>query len=175
MRYLILGTLAALGLMACATAPKPLAGDFSPLTPQQAAAQNANGSHVRWGGEIISVEPKADATCFEILARGLYADARPDRYDASDGRFIACRKGFYDPAVFTPGREITVVGDVSGTEQRPVGDYNYTYPHVNAEVVYLWPAHERYPAGYYDPWWGPYYGSLWPWFGPTVVVVHHHH
>src|SRR4051812_19950852 len=82
----------------CASVPQPIAGnDFTAITPQQAVTQNAHGARVRWGGEIIRVDPKPDSTCFEVLSRELYGDARPSRRDGSDGRFIACSKGFYDP------------------------------------------------------------------------------
>lgn len=172
--------LGALALAGCATVPAPLAGtDFVALTPQQAVAQNASNARVRWGGEIIKVEPKNDSTCFEVLARDLYPDARPNRHDNSDGRFIACSKGFFDPAVYTHGRDLTVVGRVAGTEQHQVGDYNYTYAHVDADGVYLWPK-RQYAEGYYAPWpyyadpfWGPgWYG--W-WAPPPVVIVHGPH
>ncbi|HZP66916.1 MAG TPA: Slp family lipoprotein [Rudaea sp.] len=178
-RILAITTLATLALGGCATVPAPIAGtDFSPVTPQQAVAQNGAATRVRWGGEIIKVEPKNDSTCFEVLSRDLYPDARPNRHDGSDGRFIACTKGFFDPAVYTKGRDLTVVGRVSGTEQHQVGDYNYTYAHVDADNVYLWPR-RQYADGYYDPWW-PYYDPIWGsypgwWVSPVIVVHAHHH
>src|SRR5947199_413301 len=90
----------------CASVPAPLAGsNFAAITPQQAATQpglsaNTGSQRVRWGGEILRVEPRANATCFEILSRELYPDARPNRRDHSEGRFIACKTGFFDPAVY---------------------------------------------------------------------------
>ena len=168
---------AALSLAGCATVPPQIAGtDFAPLTPKQVASQNTRGERVRWGGEIIKVEPKPDSTCFEVLSRELYSDARPSRHEGSDGRFIACSKGFYDPAVYTKGRELTVVGQVAGTEQHPVGDFNYTYARVDADNVYLWPhraAVEPFPS-YYDPFWGPW-GPWVGWYPPPVVIVHDKH
>jgi len=171
---IVIGMLGALALGGCATVPAPVAGSgFATLTPQQAVAQNGTGARVRWGGEIIKVEPKNDRTCFEVLARDLYADSRPIRHDSSEGRFIACSKGFYDPAVYTHGRDLTVVGSLAGTEQHQVGDYNYTYAHVDADGVYLWPK-RRYPDGYApypfygDPFFGPgFYG----WWNPPPVVI----
>jgi len=60
-----------------------------------------------------------------------------------------------------------VTGTLQGTVSQKVGDYDYAYPRVEADVVYLWPKRSVY-AGYpYDPYWGPwgpsYYG---PWAGP---------
>src|SRR6186713_3264790 len=89
----------ALTLGACATVPAPLQGQFPPTTPRDATAGTIAGP-VRWGGQIINVDTRPDQTCFEILARDLDAMARPVSRDPSDGRFIACRNGFYDPEEF---------------------------------------------------------------------------
>ncbi len=168
----------AAALAGCATVPAPIAGkDFVALTPQQAAAQNTHGSRVRWGGEIIKVEPKASVTCFEILSRNLFDDARPNRREGSDGRFLACGNGFFDPEVYTKGRDLTITGQVVGTEQRLVGEHEYLYPRVDAEGIYLWPKLTRAPyydpfwgPGYYDPFFGPYGGAYW--WTPPVIIYH---
>ena len=184
MRNILVIAIAASVLAGCATVPAPLAGDYPPITPQEATAQNVSGQRVRWGGEIIKVDPKADATCFEILSRRLYPDSRPDRRDRSDGRFIACKQGFFDPAVYTKGRDITIVGSVNGSEQHTVGEYNYTFPHVDANEVYMWPKREAgyypypYPYPFYDPWTAGFYDPFWGpgyWASPVVIVHEHHH
>jgi outer membrane lipoprotein len=152
----------------CATVPPPLAGDhFATVTPQQAVTQNVDGQRVRWGGEILRVEPRTMSTCFEILSRDLYADARPSRHDHSEGRFIACKPGFFDPAIYTEGRDITIVGALNGNERHKVGQFDYTFAKIDADVVYMWPVRTQY-AGYYDPWgcdpfWG--WGSCYGWGG----------
>ena len=174
-QILAITTIVAFALGGCASVPTQLAGnDFTAVTPQQAASQDSHGTRVRWGGEIIKVEPKPDSTCFEVLSRELYSDARPSRHDHSDGRFIACSKGFYDPALYVKGRDLTVVGSLAGSEQHPVGDYNYTYAHVDADSVYLWPKREH-AAGYYSPWpyYGdPFFGPYWSgWWSPPIVIV----
>ena len=153
-------------LAGCATIPAPLAGnDFVVTTPQQVVASSATGQRVRWGGEIIKVEPRSDQTCFEILSRELYADARPNRRDKSDGRFIACKQGFDDPELYPTGRDVTVVGSVNGTARHKVGEFAYTFAKVDANEVYLWPKRAEYPPGYYDPFWGPCWGDPF-WGGP---------
>lgn len=179
MRHYLTAIALAAALGGCASVPQQIAGDnFTAVTPQQAVSQSAGGQRVRWGGEIINVEPRADVTCFEVLSRELYADARPNNHhDHSNGRFVACGKGFYDPAVYTKGRDLTVTGSLNGTEQHKVGEYTYTFPQVSADQVYLWPE-RNYASGYYgpyyDPFWGPYWGG-WGWWGPSPVVVVHRH
>ena len=123
----------------CAMVPKPLEGTYATTTPAMAAERGAPGDHVRWGGQVVGVHNEPSQSCFEIVGKALSADGSPVLRDRSVGRFIACRAGFYDPAVFTAGREVTIVGTVSGFETRRIDAYDYRYPRVAAEVIYLWP------------------------------------
>jgi outer membrane lipoprotein len=173
--YRPLSLAAAIALLGgCATIPQPLAGNYANVSTASAQQGGAGGTRVRWGGEIIKTEPGQQQTCFYLLSRPLDSQARPQSGSAGDnqGRFVACRSGFYDPEVFTRGRELTITGTVHGTVTQKVGDYDYAYPRVEADVVYLWPKramYSNYPAGgYYDPFWGPGFGPYWggPWGGP---------
>jgi len=126
-------------LAGCASAPKPLQGQFDALLPGEASRAAETGQSVRWGGRIVKVEPLAERSCFEIVGQRLDGNGRPRQDDRSEGRFLACRGGFYDPEVFKPGREVTVTGRVDGHEQRNIGEFGYRYPRVQADVIYLWP------------------------------------
>jgi len=128
-----------LGAAGCATTPDPLSGEFAAITPAEAARNDARGRTVRWGGTIAAIEPLPDRTCFQIVGRELSKRGRPLVEDESSGRFLACRKGFYDPEVFSEGRSVTIVGSVEGSEQRLIGEYSYAHPRVAADVVFLWP------------------------------------
>jgi outer membrane lipoprotein len=189
-RILSLAALSTL-LAACATVPQPLQGNFATVTTAGAQQGGANGTQVRWGGNIISTEPGQQSTCFYVLAHPLDNEARPVSDNTNtQGRFVACRPGFYDPEVFKPGREITVTGAVQGVVTRKVGDYDYAYPRVEANVVYLWPKRPvvvgyPYGPGWYDPFWGPYWGPGWGpywggwgawggWYAPSRVIVVRH-
>lgn len=145
-------------LAACATQPQPLQGQFDPITPRAATERDSTGALVRWGGRVVQVEPQTNRTCFEMISTRLGSDGRP--YWASDdvgGRFIACRTGFYDPALFEKNREVTFTGRIDGYQTRKIGGYEYRFPQLAADVVYLWPLRERVdvitqPAPW--PWWG---------------------
>lgn len=149
---------ATLLLTACASQPRPLQGEFAQITPNHAIASDSTGAMVRWGGRIIRTEPLANRTCFEVMSTRLDTYARP--YWATDdvgSRFIACRAGFYDPALFQANREVSFTGRIDGYENRRIGQYDYRFPRVAADVVYLWPVVERVnvltrPAPW--PWWG---------------------
>jgi len=148
-------------LSACVSQPKPLQGTFTETTPSAAMQTESIGVAVRWGGRIVSVEPRADSTCFEMISSNLDGSARPAREkDASNGRFIACHAGFYDPAVFETNREVTFTGRVDGYETRRIGEYDYRLPRVAAEVIYLWPSRTTtppYPPPFYRPYYSPFY------------------
>jgi outer membrane lipoprotein len=133
-------------LAACMRPPENLAGKFDRVTVQEAQAQPREGVAVRWGGKLISMRPGKDQTCFEIASFPLDAKARPQPSDESPGRFVACAPGFYEPAVYTPGRDVTVVGALHGTTVGRVGQYDYTFPRVDATTVYLWPDESREQA-----------------------------
>lgn len=171
--------IAALAVLAgCATAPKPLQGEFSPISPDQARSETGVGEQVRWGGKIVSVQPMERETCLEILSSELNRSARPVEADtAHQGRFIACKPGFLDPAAFESGREVTVVGSIDRVETRKIGEYDYRYPMLDAETVYLWPERKNYARYahrpyYYDPFfYGPFY---WPYPYRYSIWYRHH-
>ena len=149
---------AALLLGACASQPRPLQGEFAQISPYDALVAPSTGAMVRWGGRIVRTEPLPNRTCFEVLSTRLDSYGRP--YWAGDdvgNRFIACRAGFYDPALFQPDRDVTFAGRIESYESRRIGQYDYRLPSIAADVVYLWPVRERadvltFPAPW--PWWG---------------------
>ena len=147
-----------LSLAACMRPPANLAGKFDAITVPEAQATPREGVAVRWGGTLIGTRPGNDQTCFEIASFELDGRARPRPSDHSPGRFIACAPGFLEPAVYTPGREVTVVGALHGTTAGTVGQYDYTFPRVDAATVHLWP--ERPPEDMRAVW--------WPMIGVTV-------
>ena len=74
---------------------------------------------------------------------------------------------FLDPAVYSTGRRLSVLGPVIGDEERKIGDLPYRYPVIRSEQIRLWPrdvvvASPYPPPGIYDPAW-PYGGVYPPW------------
>src|SRR5690348_5442315 len=96
------------------------------------------GARVIVGGEILSTQPKPGQTEIELLARRLRDDDSPERSDRSPGRILLRSADFLDPAVYAPGRRITVIGTVSGVEERKVGELPYRYPILSVERIRLW-------------------------------------
>lgn len=168
-----LATMTALLLSACTTIPEQLKGDYVSLIPKNTTESNLQ-TPVRWGGVVLETRPENNYTCFEILAKPLLTSMRPKDTDQAEGRFIACKPGFYDPEVFDKGREVTLTGKVIHMDVRKVGEYDYHFPVVDIEFMILWP--ERRERIYYDYygmyrpyyWHYPYYGPYWryPYYRP---------
>ena len=172
----VLALLALAVVSGCVRPPTTLRGDYPPLTVGDAQRQAGVGERVRWGGELVGTTPDAGHTCFEVVSKALDRQARPQfGDDNSTGRFVACANGFYDPAIYASGRDVTVVGTVEPVEPGKVGGADYSFAKVQAQTVYLWPKRElvggmSYPYGYgwgYPGWgWGGGLGWGWGWGFP---------
>lgn len=154
--------LLAAALGACATVPEPLQREVVDITPRQAREVGRPGLDVRWGGRIVQTRAERDRTCFDLVGSALDRDGRPaDMTDDGSGRFVACRAGYYDPAVFLPNREVTVVGRIEGFGDPLASRYDDRRPRVAADAVFLWPkarpVDARYPSARPWPWLG------WDW------------
>lgn len=166
---LLLAVLAA-WLGGCASpVPEPIrqtAPNSAPVRVVQQDPQRHVGSEVRWGGNIIAVENRQDATWVFVLSRPLANDGEP-RLDATPlGRFIAVLEGFHEPTVYEEGRALTVRGPIREVITRQVGEYPYRYPLVEVNAHYLWSEPARrdsyyYDPWFYDPWYYPYYSPFY--------------
>jgi len=148
--------LIALLISACTTIPEQLEGEYTSLNPENATEKEI-GTPIRWGGVVLETRPEVNHTCFEILSKQLEKSMRPANEDQSSGRFVACKRGFYDPEVFEKGREVTVIGKLIHIDVRKVGEYDYHFPVLDIEFMSLWP--ERRARAHYD-----YYGAYRPYY-----------
>ncbi len=100
------------------------------------------GRIVLLGGEIIETRNLPESTMIFLLQRPLGPRDEPDINGESKGRFIVAVPGFLDPAIYRPGRKVTVAGAVEGRETYPLGEIRYTYPVISKRELYLWPSEE---------------------------------
>jgi outer membrane lipoprotein len=150
----------AVALAACAQPPSK--GPVKNITPQQVIETNSAGDEVRWGGPILSIAPKQDETCFRMLSYFLGSNGQPHVQDQPQGHFLACAKGYYDPAVYAPRRLMTVVGTVGATQTVKVDNVEHKVASVDVQAVKLWPVPMKVLL-YSDPWYiGPCCGPYLP-------------
>ena len=141
-----------------------------------AAPDNYVGRVIMVGGVVISAKRTEDRTEIEVLQLPNEAGG-PSTTERlrSEGRFLAVREAFLDPATVPPGTPITVIGVVSGSTTRPLDDSEYTYPVLDIKHLTDWSAVASQHSGgsaaaYYGPYYSPfgYWGSpygYYPYFG----------
>lgn len=95
------------------------------------------------GGTIARISTTPQGTLIEIVQKRLDYAGKPERSRHTSGRFLVLHPGHLDPKVYTPGRDITIAGDVLGTGSPLLGDQHYGYPALLLKEHRLWGERER--------------------------------
>ncbi|MCX7792818.1 MAG: Slp family lipoprotein [Thermodesulfovibrionales bacterium] len=104
------------------------------------------GKTVMLGGLILSTANTKDATYIEILERPLDSRGRPEDTELSRGRFMIKYEGYLDPAIYTKGKLITAVGELSGIIPGKIGEMEYKYPLIVSKNLYLFEKSREIPV-----------------------------
>jgi outer membrane lipoprotein len=96
------------------------------------------GRFVLLGGTIVQTLPKPKETEIEVVQKQIGSSGEPYLTDKSEGRYLVVVDRFLDPAIYRSGRDITVAGEVRGSEVRRLGEIDYRYPVIAASELYLW-------------------------------------
>ncbi len=96
------------------------------------------GKVILAGGRIMSAVTREGESWVEVLQQPLDWRQKPLDTDISYGRFLVLFPGFVDPAIYTAGKKITVVGEVQGKKILPLGQLEYPYPVLLLREHYLW-------------------------------------
>ncbi len=98
------------------------------------------------GGTILETENYPEKSLLTVIQYPLGSRYRPDLDKSSEGRFMIVSREFLDPAIYSPGRKLTVLGTITGQKTRPVDKIIYTYPVLEASEMHLWPERDPGPA-----------------------------
>lgn len=96
------------------------------------------GTTVAWGGYIHEVRNMPEGTYIEIIESPLDSGNRPEDLDQTRGRFLVRYPGYAEPVQYARGRAITVVGEVQGYKELPLGEIRYGYPVIHRIYDRLW-------------------------------------
>ena len=138
---------------------------------------NYVGKTVIVNGIVLKAKRTKNRTEIEILQlpAGTEVGPSPDRTE-SQGRMIAVKEDFLDPATLPEGTPVTVVGEVKGAMTKMLDDSEYEYPVLEIKKLINWsrtrpPNYSGagpYPYYGYGPgpgFYGGFYGSPY-WWGP---------
>ena len=171
MRFLGLIILICFICAACAPFSKEImsqADESISVNDIQTGIDKFKGKKVIWGGVIVETENRQNETRILIMKTALDRQKRPVNLDRSEGRFILKHNDFLDPVIYSQGREITIIGEVVGKEDLPLGKVRYDYPVITANESVLWEKFDYYYPYYHDhyyhgPFWGVGLGWGWGW------------
>ncbi|MGQ0556858.1 MAG: Slp family lipoprotein [Nitrospiraceae bacterium] len=120
------------------------------------------GRTVMFGGNVIRAKRTDAGTEVEVLqlptAKG--GGVTEERL-RSEGRFLAVREQFLDPASIPAGTPITVIGTVKGETTRQLDESDYTYPILEIKHIIDW----KSVAAQRGRDRSPYYGAYYPPYG----------
>lgn len=140
----------------------------------KAAPANYVGRVIMAGGVVISAKRTKDQTEIEVLQlpteRG--GPLTTDRL-RSEGRFLAVREEFFDPATVPPGTPITVIGVVKGSTTRTLDDSEYIYPILDIKHLTDWSSvAAQQSGGSAAAFYGPHYSPFGYWGRPYGYYPH---
>ncbi len=102
------------------------------------------GEIVLLGGRVLGTSANSLFSEIGVLHMPLDWNERPVDSDSSAGRFLIRSEGFLDPEIYKKGELVSVVGQLSGSEERLVGSYDYRYPIIRAIEIRRWPRWDAY-------------------------------
>jgi outer membrane lipoprotein len=126
----------------CSSKPLlPTEGVSMELTVKQVAdaGKAMSGKRVLWGGVIINSTNLEGRTRLEVLAYPLDSQQRPQTGKPAGSRFLAYQQGYLETADYAAGRQVSMVGTISGIEEGRLGEHRYQYPGIDADQIHLWP------------------------------------
>ncbi len=95
------------------------------------------GKTVILGGFIAKTTNTGDSTYIEVVQNPLDYRGRPRTRDHSYGRFLIFAEGFIDAAIFSPGRALSVAGEVLGTKTESLGKMRYAYLLIRSREIHI--------------------------------------
>lgn len=102
------------------------------------------GETILLGGVIVGLEVEQKGSTIEVYRWKLDRWGEPYEIDEDSGRFLAETDRWLDPAVYTPGRLVSMAATVSGQVTRLLGQIDYNYPVFRIKESHVWQTPYRY-------------------------------
>lgn len=95
------------------------------------------GKVVLVGGQIAGTRGGGDVIMLEVVQLGLLNNGVPDEFSPSGGRFLAVSSELLDPLIYTPGKFVTIIGEVKGKRIQKIDGADYPFPLVAVRELRL--------------------------------------
>ena len=96
------------------------------------------GTWTMLAGVIVVARNTKEGTLFEVMQKPMDHSGQPLQTDDTGGRFLLFADQFLDIAVYHPGRQLTVIGEVTGQKIQALGEMEYRYPVIAEKSLRLW-------------------------------------
>lgn len=117
------------------------------------------GRLIALGGKVLNANRLKDRTEIEVLHLPLNNVHLPRAsLTETQGRFLAFQKEFLDPALFPDGTRVTLVGEITGTTVKALGEMAYSYPTLEIKYLKIWEVVRPYSWPGRHPWGFPFPG-----------------
>lgn len=117
------------------------------------------GRLIALGGKVLNANRLKDRTEIEVLQLPLNNVHLPRAsLPETQGRFLAFQKEFLDPALFPDGTRVTLVGEITGTTVKALGEMAYAYPTLEIKYLKIWEVVRPYSWPGRHPWGFPFPG-----------------
>lgn len=129
-------------------------GDLATL---RSNPQENLGKTLLLGGLIVDTKYEEDLGTLELLSYRLDRWGEPIAVDDTGERFLVRSEQFIDPALYLPGRMLTLTGTFEGLEEGEVQRTPYSYPVLLLEASHLWETPFRHGITAHPNIYAPYY------------------
>jgi outer membrane lipoprotein len=104
------------------------------------------------GGTVAEITNLKQGSLITVDQKPLDFWGKPTRTSRTGGRFLIYFSRQVDSLTYSPGRELTVAGDVAGTSLKALGDKEYDHPILVSKELRLVPREQKRPDT--QPQWG---------------------
>ncbi len=137
------------GCMACGSVFAPdVRSQIDPtLSYAELAASPSShaGRVILLAGTIVETINLENSTRITLLQYPAGRRHRPRTNQPSGGRFLILVPGYLETEIYRPKRAVSVIGEVGGREELPLGQTTYAYPVLTPKEIHLWPEGDAAP------------------------------
>lgn len=124
-------------LQSCASHRKLDDNNFASREIANEVTEADIGGSYLWGGKILSINNDEGITQLTVVSFPLSDSELPSVKELSTGRFIAHYQGFLEPTDYKIGKQVIILGDLTGFKDGKVSEASYSFPMLRVKDINL--------------------------------------